>query len=91
MQQNYQFHGLLQEDPNLFIANFLQICDIVKTNRVQPEVYRLLLFPFAVRDRAKLWLDFQSKESLDTWDKVVTGFLTKFFSLQKLTKLRVDV
>ncbi|KAL4357537.1 hypothetical protein AHAS_Ahas09G0196600 [Arachis hypogaea] len=28
-----------------------------------------MLFSFAVRDRAKLWLDSQLKESLDTWDK----------------------
>ncbi|XP_057740206.1 uncharacterized protein LOC130957360 [Arachis stenosperma] len=91
VQQNCQYHGLSQEDPNQFISNFLQICDTVKINGVNPEVYKLMLFPFAVRDRAKLWLDSQPKESLDTWDKVVTGFLSKFFSPQKLTKLSVDV
>ncbi|KAL4276577.1 hypothetical protein AHAS_Ahas20G0221100 [Arachis hypogaea] len=91
VQQNCQYHGLPQEDPNQFISNFLQICDTVKINGVNLEVYKLMLFPFAVRDRAKLWLDSQPKESLDTWDKVVTGFLSKFFLPQKLTKLRVDV
>ncbi|KAL4314874.1 hypothetical protein AHAS_Ahas15G0128700 [Arachis hypogaea] len=30
-------------------------------------------------------------ESLDTWDKVVTEFLTKIFPPKKLTKLRVEV
>ncbi|KAL4286886.1 hypothetical protein AHAS_Ahas19G0131000 [Arachis hypogaea] len=91
VQQNCQYYGLPQEDPNQFISNFLQICDTVKTNRVNPEVYKLMLFPFALRDGAKLWLDSQSKESLDTWDKVVTEFLTKFFPPKKLTKLRVEV
>ncbi|KAL4286396.1 hypothetical protein AHAS_Ahas19G0082000 [Arachis hypogaea] len=91
LQQNCQHHGLPHEDSNQFISNFLQICDTVKTNGVNPEVYKLMLFPFAVRDRAKLWLDSQPKQSLDTWDKVVTGFLTKFFPPQKLTKLRVEV
>ncbi|KAL4294340.1 hypothetical protein AHAS_Ahas18G0218300 [Arachis hypogaea] len=91
VQQNCQYHGLPQKDPNHFISDFLQICDTVKTNGVIPEVYKLMLFPFAVKDRAKLWLDSQPKESLDTWDKVVIGFLTKFFSPQKLTKLRVEV
>ncbi|KAL4300515.1 hypothetical protein AHAS_Ahas17G0208600 [Arachis hypogaea] len=91
VQQNCQYHGLPPEDPNQFISDFLQICDTVKTNGVNPEVYKLMLFPFAVRDRAKLWLDSQPKESLDTWNKVVTGFLTKFFPPQKLTKLRVEV
>ncbi|KAL4328318.1 hypothetical protein AHAS_Ahas13G0188100 [Arachis hypogaea] len=67
------------------------ICDTVKTNGVNPDVYKLMLFLFALRDKAKLWLDSQSKESLDTWKKVVTGFLTKFFPPKKLTKLRVEV
>ncbi|KAL4329468.1 hypothetical protein AHAS_Ahas13G0303100 [Arachis hypogaea] len=90
VQQNYQFHGLPQ-DPNKFIFDFLQICDTVKTNGVNPEVYKLILFPFAVRDRARLWLDSQPKKSLDTWEKVVNRFLTKFFPPQKLSKLRVEV
>ncbi|KAL4356210.1 hypothetical protein AHAS_Ahas09G0063900 [Arachis hypogaea] len=63
----------------------------VKTNRVNPDVYKLILFPFSLRDGAKLWLDSQPKESLDTWNKVVTEFLTKFFSPKKLTKFRVEV
>ncbi|KAL4275779.1 hypothetical protein AHAS_Ahas20G0141300 [Arachis hypogaea] len=91
VQQNCQYHRLPHEDPNQFISDFLQICDTVKTNGVNPEVYRLMLFPFALRDKAKLWLDSQPKESLNTWEKVVTEFLTKFFPPKKLTKLRLEV
>ncbi|XLT72560.1 hypothetical protein HN873_028986 [Arachis hypogaea] len=47
MQQNCKFHGLSSEDSHQFLVEFLQICDTVKTNRVDPEVYRLMLFPFA--------------------------------------------
>ncbi|KAL4287500.1 hypothetical protein AHAS_Ahas19G0192400 [Arachis hypogaea] len=91
VQQNCQYHGLPHEDPNQFISNFLQICDTVKTNGVNLDVYKLMFFPFALRDGAKLWLDSHPKESLNTWDKVVTEFLTKFFPPKKLTKLRVEV
>ena len=91
MQQNCKFHGLPSEDPFQFLTEFLQICDTVKTNGVDPEVYRLMLFPFAVRDRARVWLDSQPKDSLNSWDKLVTTFLAKFFPPQKLSKLRVDV
>ncbi|KAL4337218.1 hypothetical protein AHAS_Ahas12G0088200 [Arachis hypogaea] len=91
IQQNYKFHGLSLEDPHQFIAEFLQICDTVKTNGVNPEVYRLMLFPFAVRDRARTWLDSQPKESLNSWEKLVNAFLEKFFPPQKLSKLRVEV
>ena len=91
MQQNCKFHGLPLEDPHQFLAEFLQICDTVKTNGVDPEVYRLMLFPFAVRDRARIWLDSQPKDSLNSWDKLVTAFLAKYFPPQKLSKLRADV
>ncbi|KAL4344759.1 hypothetical protein AHAS_Ahas11G0210500 [Arachis hypogaea] len=91
VQQNCQYHGLPHEDPNQFISDFLQICDTVKTNGVNPEVYRLMLFLFALRDKVKLWLYSQPKESLNTWEKVVTKFLTKFFPPKKLTKLRLEV
>ncbi|XP_057726562.1 uncharacterized protein LOC130941934 [Arachis stenosperma] len=91
MQQNCKFHGLPSEDPYQFLTEFLQIYEAVKTNGVDPEVYRLMLFPFAVRDRARTSLDSQPKDSLDSWDKLVTAFLAKFFPPQKLSKLRVDV
>ena len=91
MQQNCKFHGLPSEDPFQFLTEFLQICDTVKTNGIDPEVYRLMLFPFAVRDRARLWLDSQPKDNLNSWDKLVTAFLAKYFPPQKLSKLRADV
>ncbi|KAL4306701.1 hypothetical protein AHAS_Ahas16G0204600 [Arachis hypogaea] len=50
-----------------------------------------MLFPFAVRDRARLWLESQPKDSLNSWDKLVTAFLAKYFPPQKLSKLRADV
>ena len=68
MQQNCKFYGLPSEDPYQFLTEFLQICETVKTNGVDPEVYRLMLFPFAVRDRARIWLDSQSKDSLALFD-----------------------
>ncbi|KAL4329216.1 hypothetical protein AHAS_Ahas13G0277900 [Arachis hypogaea] len=88
------FYGRSISVPAIGANNFelkpQQICDTVKTNGVNPEVYKLMIFPFVVRDRAKLWLDYQPKESLDTWDNVVTEFLAKFFLPQKLSKLRVE-
>ena len=91
MQQNCKFHGLPLEDPHQFLAEFLQICDTVKINGVDPEVYRLMLFPFSVRDRARTWLDSQTKESLNSWEKLVSAFLAKFFPPQKMSKPRVKI
>lgn len=79
------------EDPHQFLAKFLEICDTVKTNGVNLDVYKLMLFPFVLRDRAKFWLDAQPRESLDSWKKLVNAFLAKFFPPQRMSKIRVEV
>ena len=59
VQQNCQYSGLPQEEPTEFLAQFLQIADIVRDKEVDQDVYRLFLFPFAVKDQAKRWLNNQ--------------------------------
>ena len=40
VQQTVQFGGLSQEDPNVHIANFLEICDTFKHNGVTDDAIR---------------------------------------------------
>ena len=49
IQNSVQFHGLPNEDPNLHIAYFLDICDMFRVNGVPDDVIRLRLFPFSLR------------------------------------------
>ncbi|RTK47765.1 hypothetical protein DRJ87_15755, partial [Enterococcus faecalis] len=49
VQQNCQYSSLPQEEPTEFLAQFLQIADTVRDKEVDQDVYRLLLFPFAVK------------------------------------------
>ena len=55
IQQIVQFRGLSQEDPNVHITTFLEICDTFKHNGVTDDAIRLRLFPFSLRDKAKVW------------------------------------
>ena len=57
MQSTVQFYGMLNEDPNDHITNFLEICDTLKYNGVSNDALRLRLFPFTLKDRAKVWLN----------------------------------
>ena len=66
VQQNCQYSGLPHEEPTEFLAQFLQIADTVHDKEVDQDVYRLLLFPFAVKDQAKRWLNNQPKNSIKT-------------------------
>ncbi|KAF7800716.1 DNA-directed DNA polymerase [Senna tora] len=52
--------------PNNHILNFLEICDAFKHNGVSDDAIRLRLFPFSLRDKAKVWLQsLQEGTSID--------------------------
>ncbi|XP_068662928.1 uncharacterized protein [Aristolochia californica] len=51
--QQAQFSGSPLIDPNIHLAIFLEIYDIVKINGVTEDTIRLRLFPFSLRDKAR--------------------------------------
>ena len=91
IQSTVQFYGILNEDPNDHIANFLEICDTFKYNGVSGDTICLRLFPFTLKDRAKAWLNSQPPASITTWDLLAKAFLAKYFPPAKTTKIIKDI
>ena len=89
--QGIQFHGLAYEDPNAHILNFLEVCDTVKYNGVSDDAIWLRLFPFSLKEKAKLWLISEPLDSITSWDDLLNKFLARFFPLEKAAKLRIDI
>ena len=87
MLQNILFHGLPNENSNMHLTNFIEVCDMVKYNGVSEEALRLRLFPLSLGDRAKHWLTSQPPDSITSWNDLVQKFLTKFFSPGKIAQL----
>ena len=56
IQSSVQFGGLANDDPNLHIANFLEIFYTFKHNGVTDDAIRLRLFPFSLNNKANAWL-----------------------------------
>ena len=91
IQQTVQFEGLSQDDPNVHIANFLEICDTFKHNGVTNDAIRLRLFPFSLRDKAKVWLNSLPHGIITTWEELAQKILAKYFPPTKTAKLRNDI
>ncbi|KAL5553867.1 hypothetical protein UlMin_041268 [Ulmus minor] len=91
IQNSVQFGGLANDDPNLHIANFLEICDTFKHNGVTDDAIRLRLFPFSLNSKAKAWLTSLPPGTITTWEGLVKSFLTKYFPPAKSAKMRNDI
>ena len=79
IQSSVQFGGLANDDPNLHIANFLEICDTFKHNGVTDDAIRLQLFPFSQNNKSKARLTSLPPGIITTWDGPVNTFLTKYY------------
>ena len=91
MLQNILFHGLPNENLNMHLTNFIEVCDTIKYNGVTEEALRLRLFPLSLGDRAKHWLTSQPPDSITSWNDLVQKFLTKFFSPSKIAQLVQEI
>ena len=66
MVQQHQFIGHPSEDPNEHMGRFMRMANTVKLNGVRPEVIKLKLFLFSLRDVAANWFDSLPVELVNT-------------------------
>ena len=79
MVQQHQFTGHPTEDPNEHLGRFLRMENTVKLNGVRPEVIKLHLFPFSLRDIAFTWYESLPYGSVDTLEELVEAYLGRSF------------
>ena len=79
MVQQHQFTGHPSEDPNEHPGRFMRMENTVKLNGVRPDVIKLQLFPFSLRDVAATWFDSLPVGSVNTWEELVDAFMNKIF------------
>ena len=79
MVQQHKFTGHPSEDPNEHMGRFMRMANIVKMNRVRPEVFKLHLFPFSLRDVAATWFNSLLVGSVNNWEELVEAYMSRFF------------
>ena len=74
------FHGMESENPYAHIKEFEDVCNTFQEGGASIDLMRLKLFPFTLKDKAKIWLNFLRPMSILTWTNLQVEFLKKFFS-----------
>ena len=63
----------------------------MKLNGVRPDVIKLQLFPFSLRDVVATWFDSLLVGSVNTWEELVEAFMSRFFPLALTTERRGEI
>ena len=57
----------------------MRMDNIAKLNGVRPEVIRLQLFPFSLRDVVETWFESLPIGSVTNWEELVEAYMSIFF------------
>lgn len=86
-----QFGGSPAEDPHSHLKSFLDICNKFIIPGVTHEQLQVILFPYSLRDVAKVWLNQQRANSIATWNDLAEKFLEKYFLPTANCRLRKEI
>ena len=75
-----QVSGLPSEYAATHLNNFVDLCEMQNNKDTDNDIVKLKLFPFSLRDCAKIWFSSLPKNSIDSWNKCKDAFISKYFS-----------
>ncbi|RVW28993.1 hypothetical protein CK203_115817 [Vitis vinifera] len=85
------FHGMESENPYAHIKEFEDVCNTFQEGGTTIELMRLKLFPFTLKDKAKIWLNSLRSRSIRTWTELQVDFLKKFFPTHRTNGLKRQI
>ncbi|KAI3691119.1 hypothetical protein L2E82_49337 [Cichorium intybus] len=83
-----EFRGYKQDDPYNHLYEFLAIANANNPRNTNRNIFRLRLFPFTLKDKAKYWFKSLPSNSITTWDQLKAKFLQEFYPASKTTEVR---
>ncbi|RVW77411.1 hypothetical protein CK203_048023 [Vitis vinifera] len=85
------FHGMESEIPYAHIKEFEDVCNTFQEGGASIDLMRLKLFPFTLKDKAKIWLNSLRPKRIRTWTDLQAEFLKKFFLTQRTNGLKRQI
>nr|GEX02144.1 reverse transcriptase domain-containing protein [Tanacetum cinerariifolium] len=80
-----------RQDPHNYLRFFKKVTSTFRHPEVPNTTIKLLLFPFSLEGKARIWLDKEPPRSILTWEDLVSKFINKFFQPSKTTYLRNEI
>ncbi|KAJ9539358.1 hypothetical protein OSB04_032091 [Centaurea solstitialis] len=91
MIKDLTFDGKNDSNPIVHMENFVDICDLFKTEADPDDAIRLRVFPLTLIGEARAWLRSLEPSSITTWEGLRSKFLSRFFPPSKIDKLRAEI
>ena len=73
------YQGFEYENPYSFMRDFEDVCSAFLSTGSPLHIICLVLFPFALKEKAKIWFHSLAPNSIFTWENMRNEFLNKFF------------
>ena len=69
----------------------MRMTNTVKLNGVNPDIIKLQLFPFSLRDATGSWFESMPYGSVDSWEELVEAFMERFFPSDLTSERRREI
>ncbi|RVW25175.1 hypothetical protein CK203_117600 [Vitis vinifera] len=69
------FHGMESENPYAHIKEFEDVCNTFQEGGASIDLMRLKLFPFTLKDKAKIWLNSLRSRSIRSWTDLQAEYM----------------
>ena len=73
------YQGVDSENTYSFMRDFEDVCSAFLSNGSPLHIICMVLFPFTLKDKAKIWFLSLAPNSIFTWENMRNEFLNKFF------------
>ena len=70
---------------------FEEVCNTFKEETAIVDLMRLKVFPFTLKDKAKIWLNSLRPRSIRNWTEMQLEFFKKFFPTHKTKSLKRQI